>query len=114
MSGALHRQMRMLGTEFDRESIVTSQRRRRRPERWSGYVCVCFYVFVLRVENLVLRRNENDATNRQVKNYYIGDYVLVKWSDNQWYRGNVESVQKKRNRTVTIEVVCTYTRFRIQ
>ena len=46
MSGALHRQMRMLGTEFDRESIVTSQRRRRRPERWSGYVCVCFYVFV--------------------------------------------------------------------
>ena len=115
MSGSLYRQMRKLGTEFDQESIVTSQRRRKQPERWSGYVF--FNIFLnyaskTRTRNidffLLRSRNENSGSNRQVTNYYVGDYVSVKWKDNTGYRGNVVSVQKKRNRTVTIEVECTY------
>ena len=55
MSGSLYRQMRKLGTEFDQESIVTSQRRRKQPERWSGYV----FFFI----NLITRRKRERETS---------------------------------------------------
>ena len=101
---ALDRQLRKLGTSFDRETLVTTSRRKRKqPQRFNGYVFRRTAISISKSNSTHQYRNDDESMN-QVNNYYIGDCVSVKWKDNVGYKGTVTAVRRKRNRSETIDV----------